>query len=235
MLLLDASAVQSFIALLYDPNVVFLLFVVGMLGLYLEISHPGVSIPGIVGAIALVVFLFAASELTPNWSGLVLMVLAFVLLVLDLRFLAHGVLSIGAVFALIAGTMIFFQGSGVHTGKSIEPLLVYAVGIGIGLIGIVLVGYIARVRRLRVTTGVEGMIGETATVLTELQPLGRVSYAGENWEALLDTPFTELAAGTKVQIVAVEGLRLRVRPSGQILPERHPGHDLHVNKLNACE
>ena len=231
MLLLDASAVQSFIALLYDPNIVFLLFVVGMLGLYLEISHPGVSIPGIVGAIALVVFLFVASALTPDWSGLVLMVLAFVLLVLDLRFLAHGVLSIGAVFALIAGTLIFFQGSGAHTGKSIEPLLVYAVGTGIGLVGIMLVGYIARVRRLRVTTGVEGMIGETATVLTELQPLGRVSYAGENWEALLDTPFAKLAAGTKVQIVAVEGLRLRVRPLGQILPERHPGHELHTNEL----
>src|SRR6266568_9425079 len=107
--MLDASVVQSFIVFLYDPNVVFLLFVVGMLGLYIELSHPGVSVPGIVGAIALVVFLFAASALSPNWAGLALMVLAFVLLALDLRFLTSGLLSIGAVLFLIAGTLIFFN------------------------------------------------------------------------------------------------------------------------------
>jgi len=230
MLLLDASAVQSFIALLYDPDIVFLLFVVGILGVYAEISHPGISIPGIVGAIALVVFLFAASGLSPDWSGLALMVLAFALLVLDLRFLTKGFLSIGAAFSLIVGTLIFFSGEA-YTGKPIDPILVYAVGTVVGLIGSILVGYIARTRRQRVTTGMEGMIGGTATVLTELQPSGRVNYAGENWEALLDIPFTELPAGTEVQIVAVEGLRLRVRPLGQVLPDRHPGHEVQSNTL----
>jgi len=228
--MLDASAVQSFIVFLYDPNVVFLLFVVGMLGLYIEISHPGVSVPGIVGAIALVMFLFAASVLSPNWSGLALMVLAFVLLVLDLRFLTSGLLSIGAVLSLIVGTLIFFN-DGTHTGKSIDPMLVSAVGIAVGLIGFVLVWYITSTRRLRVMTGAEGMIGQAATVLTELQPLGRVRYAGENWQALLDIPFTELPVGTEVQIVAVEGLRLRVRPLGQVLADRHPGHETQANKL----
>jgi membrane-bound serine protease (ClpP class) len=230
MLLLDASAVQSFITVMYDPNVIFLLFVVGILGVYVEISHPGISVPGIIGVIALVVFLCVAGALSPNWWGLPLMVLAFLLLVLDLRFLARGFLSIGAALSLIAGTFLFFN-NGAHTGKTIDPLLVYAMGGVVALIGFILVSYIARSRRLGVTTGVEGMIGETATVLTALQPLGRVSYAGENWEALLDVPFTELPVGTKVQIVAVEGLRLRVRPLGQVLSNRHPQHEVQSNTL----
>jgi membrane-bound serine protease (ClpP class) len=230
MLLLDASAVQAFIALLYDPDMVFLLFVVGILGIYVEISHPGISIPGIIGVIALGMFLFTASALSPDWSGLALMVLAFVLLVLDLRFLTRGLLSIVAATSLVAGTLIFFSGGG-YTGKAIDAILVYAVGTIVAVIGSLLVGYIARTRRLRVTTGIEGMIGGTATVLTGLRPSGRVNYAGENWEALLDIPFTELPAGTEVQVVAVEGLRLRVRPLGQVLSDRHPGHEMQPNTL----
>src|SRR5262249_48611089 len=83
LLMISASTVDTLYTFLLAPNVVFLLFIVAMIGIYLEISHPGVILPGVAGAIALVLFLFAAGSLSPNWAGLGLMVLAFVFLILD--------------------------------------------------------------------------------------------------------------------------------------------------------
>lgn len=197
---------------LLNPNVVFLLFVVAMLGIYLEISHPGAILPGVAGAIALALFLFAASSLSPNWAGLVLMAVAFVLLVLDLQLPTHGVLTIGAVISLIIGALWFFNSGGPTNGPQVDPLVVYTVSSVIGLIGLTLVTFIVRAQRLRVTTGIKGMIGTTVVALTPLRPAGRVSYAGENWAAVLDAPATFADVGSKLQIVSVEGLRLRVRP-----------------------
>src|SRR5436305_6733462 len=102
--MINASTVDTLYAFLIDPNVVFLLFIAAMIGIYLEISHPGVILPGVAGAIALVLFLFAAGSLSPNCAGLGLMVLAFVFLILDVQLPTHGALTIGAVISLIVGT-----------------------------------------------------------------------------------------------------------------------------------
>ena len=116
-----------------DPNVTFLLFVVALLGIFLEIAHPGAIIPGTVGGIALLLFLFAAGSLMPNWAGLGLMVLAFILLVLDLRLPTHGVLTVGAIISLIFGSLIFFNSGGPYSGPQLNPFVLYVIS---GLIGI---------------------------------------------------------------------------------------------------
>ena len=183
-----------------------------MIGIYLEISHPGAILPGTAGGIALILFLFAVGSLTPNWAGLALMVLAFVLLVLDLRLPTHGVLTIGAIVSLVVGALLFFNSGGPYSGPQVNPLVVYSMAVVIGLISFTLITIIVRAQRRPVTTGVEGMIGAKATALTPLLPEGRVSYGGENWAAVLDDPGTSVDAGSEVQIVAVEGLRLHVRP-----------------------
>jgi membrane-bound serine protease (ClpP class) len=209
---LQANALDGFSLFLLDPNVIFLLFVVAMMGIYLEISHPGAILPGVVGAIALVLFLFAIGSLSPNWAGLLLMVVAFVLLVLDLRLPTHGVLSLGTVIALILGALLFFNGGGPYAGAPVSPLVVSTVSGAIGLVGLTLVTFGVRARRRSVASGVEGMIGANVVALTALCPAGRVSYGGENWAAVLDAPATFADVGSKLQIVSVEGLRLRVRP-----------------------
>src|SRR5438067_5455992 len=109
-------------ALIHDPNVTFLLFVVALIGLYVEISHPGVIFPGIAGGIALLLFFFAAGSLSPNWMGLALMAFAFVLLVLDVRLPSHGVLTIGAVTSLISGALIFFNSGGPYEWPQVNSL-----------------------------------------------------------------------------------------------------------------
>jgi len=209
---LQTNALDQFSLFLLDPNVIFLLFVVAMMSISLEISHPGAILPGIAGAIALVLFLFAISSLSLNWTGLLLMVVAFVLLVLDMRLPTHGVLSLATVITLILGALLFFNSGGPYAGAQVSPLLVSTVSGVIGLIGLTLVTLGLQARRRRVTNGVEGMIGANVVALTELRPEGRVSYGGENWAAVLDAPATFAPVGSKLQIVSVEGLRLRVRP-----------------------
>ena len=203
---------ESIQSVLLNPNIVFLLFIVAMMGLFVEATHPGGIIPGIVGALAFVIFLFAAIVLAPNWFGLIFMVLALILLILDVYASAHGILTLGAVLSLIFGTFPFFQNVGSQTGSHIQAWLVYSVSVLIGAIGLFVLSYLVRMRRLPVKSGVEGMVGEQAVVTKALRPVGRVNYAGENWEAALDHPDSSVDEGVQVQIMAVDGLRLRVRP-----------------------
>src|SRR5712692_86362 len=139
------------------------------------------------------------------------MVLAFVLLVLDVKLPTHGVLTVGAIISLIFGAFIFFN-SGSLTGPQVNPLVVYSMAGLVGLIGFSLVTVIVRVQRRPVTTGVEAMIGAKVVALTPLLPEGRVSYGGENWAAVLADPATSVDEGAEVQVVGVEGLRLHVQP-----------------------
>ena len=193
---------------LLNPDVVFLLFVVALMGLFLEISHPGTILPGVVGAISLLLFFFAASSMALNWTGLALMLLSFVLLILDVKLPAHGVLTLGAVVSLVAGTFIFFSPG----GQQIDPWLVYTIGAAVGVIGLVLMTFVIRARRRPVLNGVEGMIGARVVAITPLAPEGRVNYFGENWAAILNIPGLSVRAGTELQIVSVQGLCLCVRP-----------------------
>src|SRR6266581_1708195 len=117
---IEPSIVDTLYSFLLDPNVIFLLFIVAMIGIYLEISHPGVILPGVTGGIALVLFLLAVGSLSLNWAGLALMVLAFVLLVLDLRLPTHGVLTVGAIISLIFGALLFFNSGGPYSGPQVN-------------------------------------------------------------------------------------------------------------------
>lgn len=209
---IDASAVDTLYAILLDPNVIFLLFIVAMVGIFVEISHPGAILPGVAGSIALLLFLFAAGTLSPNWTGLALMVLAFVLLVLDVKLTTHGVLTVGAALSLIFGALLFFNSGGPYQGPQVNPILVYAMGGLVGLVGAYVVTVIVRTRRRPNSTGMESMIGATVIASTPLQPEGRVSYQGEDWAAVLDVPSASVDPGTEVRIIAVEGLLLHVQP-----------------------
>ncbi|GAC1644064.1 MAG: hypothetical protein NVS4B12_08880 [Ktedonobacteraceae bacterium] len=205
----------AFYALLLDPNIVFLLFIIAMLGIYVELAHPGVVVAGVLGVIALLFFLFAAASLAPNWAGLSLMLLAAVLLVLDVKLPGHGILTVGAVISLIIGSLLFFNSG--NSATLLNPFVVYIVAGIVGLIGFMLVRIAIRSRKMRVTTGVEGMIGVTVVARTPLLPEGRVSYGGEDWAAILDDSSASADPGAKLQIVAVEGLRLHVQPLGSVL------------------
>jgi membrane-bound serine protease (ClpP class) len=140
------------------------------------------------------------------------MALAFVLLVLDIKLPAHGILTLGAVVSLIVGTLLFFNSGGPSQGSQVNPILVFAMGGLVGLIGLYVVTLIVRIGQRSVKTGTDSMIGATVIASTPLQPVGRVEYKGEDWTAVLDDPSTSVDPGTEVQIVAVEGLLVHVQP-----------------------
>ncbi|MBX5451164.1 NfeD family protein [Thermogemmatispora sp.] len=204
------DALYSF---LLDPNVVFLLFIVALIGIYLEISHPGAIVPGVVGGIALILFLLGAGSLSPNWTGLLLMGLALILLVLDIRLPSHGILTVGAVISLVVGSLLFFNSDQVEHGPGVNPWIVYLMAAVVGLLSLLLVSIVVRAQRQRRPSGIESMIGSRAVTITPLTPSGRVKYCGEDWAASLVEPYSSLDEGCEVTIVAVEGLRLYVRPS----------------------
>ena len=206
---------QLFAALL-DPNLLFLLFVVAAVCIYLELSHPGAIVPGVVGAIALLLFLFGAGSLAPNWAGLALMLLAIVLLAVDVRAPTHGVLTAGALISLVIGTIIFF-----NTGpadQSVNPALIIGVAVGVGVVALIVLRFALAAQRAKVDTGIEGLVGQEATVIQPLAPDGRVRVLGEDWSATLVQPksgagvATTTGVGERVRVVGAEGLRLRVEP-----------------------
>ena len=200
------------LSLLLDPNVIFMLFIVALIGIFVEASHPGAIIPGIVGSIALILFLFGAWFYSPNWAGLVFMALAFVLLILDVKLPAHGILTLAAVVSLIAGSFLFFNSGQPSHVQQLNPILVFAMGGLVGLVGLYIVTLIVRIRKRSIKTGTDSMIGATVIASTPLQPTGRVEYKGENWTAVLDDPSTSVDPGAEVRIVAVEGLLVHVQP-----------------------
>jgi membrane-bound serine protease (ClpP class) len=228
---IEPGLFDYFYALLLDPNVIFLLFIIAMIGIYLEISHPGIILPGVAGGIALVLFLFGVGSLSPNWAGFALMVLAFVLLVMDLRLPTHGVLTIGAIISLVFGALLFFNSGGPYDGPTVNPIVVYCMAAVIGLISFALIALVVRAQHRPVTTGTEGMIGAKAVALTPLLPEGRVRYGGEDWAAFLDDPTDSADEGSEVQVVSVEGLRLRVQP----VRYHHPALDVDTRSTTSLE
>jgi len=140
------------------------------------------------------------------------MALAFALLILDVKLPAHGVLTLAAVVSLIAGSFLFFNSGQPSYKPQLNPILVFAMGGIVGVVGLYIVTLIVRIRRRSVKTGMDSMIGATVIASTPLQPTGRVDYKGENWNAVLDDPSTSVDPGTEVRIVAVEGLLIHVQP-----------------------
>ncbi len=198
---------------LVNPNAAFMLLMIGGIGIYLELSHPGAIAPGVVGAIALVLFLLAAAVLPINLVGLLLIGIAFVFLVLDVRLPSHGVLTIGALISLVLGALLAFDDTGVPGAATLNPLVLAAMTLCVAAIsGTVLLGLI-RSRRRPVTTGKEGMIGQVATVTEALSPTGQVKLQGEIWAAKnFLAPGEVIEAGQRVRVMAVKGLTLYVAP-----------------------
>ena len=204
---------QGFLA---DPTVLFLLFILAATCLYIELSHPGAIVPGVIGALALILFLFSAGSIQPNWAGLALMLLAIVLLAIDVRAPTHGFLTVSALVSLVIGALIFFDTGSNPEGQSLNPWALVGAVIALGAISVTILSFAIRAQRRPVTTGVEGLIGRTATVIVALAPTGRVRLLGENWAARLagnragdEAP---IRIGQSVRITGIDGITLIVEP-----------------------
>jgi membrane-bound serine protease (ClpP class) len=189
-----------------DPNIALVLLLLGGLGLYAEFSNPGLILPGVAGAIAALLGLSALSVLPVNWLGASLMILALALFVLEAKFASHGILGVGGAVAMMLGAVMLINGP-----PEVRISVATAASVAIPFAGITvfLTSLVIRAHRSKVQTGASGMIGDIAVARTPLTPEGKVFVHGEYWDA---TSSGLVAEGTRVRVLAVEGLHLRVEP-----------------------
>jgi len=197
--------VEQLLSILINPNVAFILLTLGVNGLIFELSSPGGYVPGIVGAVCLLLALYAFQVLSVNYMGLALIALAFVLFVLDIKAPTHGVLTAGGIVTFVLGALILFNSPYYAVSKS----LIFSVALATGAFFAFVVTKALRAQKWHVTTGREGLIGQIAEARTDLTPEGTVFLRGEHWKAILEEGTAQ--KGEKVQVVDMEGFRLRVR------------------------
>lgn len=198
---------QKVLSWLMDPNVAFVLFSLGMLALWAEFKAPGAILPGVVGLLSIVLAVFALNLLPTRFIAVVMILLAFALFAAEAKFTSHGLLGIGGVISLTFGAVMLVDGPIPELRVSIYTAL--AVSLPLGAIAIFLMTLVARSYQSRVTTGIEGMIGEVGVARTRIDGHGKVFVHGETWNATSATP---IEAGTRVRINAVNGLRVDVSP-----------------------
>lgn len=197
---------ESIISAIADPNIGFILLVLGALGIYVEFSSPGLIFPGILGAISALLGLSALSVLPINWVGAALLILAVTLFILEAKFASHGILGTGATVCMILGALLLVNGPPemrIHLSTAIGVALPFA------LITMFLLSLVVKARRNKVITGKQGLMEEVGEARTALAPRGKVFVHGEYWDAVASSP---IEPGDHVRVVGVDGLLLKVEP-----------------------
>lgn len=204
-----------FLSILTNPNVAYLLLIVGLYGLLLEGYNPGTWIPGVIGVISLLLAAYALSILPVNYAGLALMALGVGLIVAESITPSFGVMGFGGVVAFVVGSIILFD-TGIP-GFEAPLRVIGGVGLAAGLLMFGLVVVLARSRRRRVVSGAEGLVGRRAVVLEDFESAGPVLVQGERWHATSESPVRK---GQELYVQSVDGLRLEVGDSPPPRAER---------------
>jgi membrane-bound serine protease (ClpP class) len=194
-----------------DPNVAYILMMLGMLGLFFELSNPGVVLPGVIGGISLILAFFAFQSLPINYAGLLLILFGIVLLVAEIKIVSHGILAIGGIVAMSLGSLMLFDAPEVGFRVSWR-VIVPTVGATAGMFLFVVAAGV-RALTARSTVGAPAMVGQTGVARSPLSPEGQVLVQGELWRAVArGTPVEE---GVRVRVVGVNGLTLTVEKAAE--------------------
>lgn len=214
---IEQNFIEQILQAMTNPSLVFLLLAVGVQAILIELSSPGGWIAGVIGVVCLSLAIYGLGILPVNWFGLIFVLMAFVLFLLEVKAATHGALAAAGLLSLIVGALVLFNSPGTPAFLRISIPLVLAVGLGTGGFFIFIVTHALRAQRRPVEVGTEALVGRLGVVRSELDPRGTVHVAGELWAAELEAGAEPVEAGQEVEIVGVERLRLRVR-----LPEERP-------------
>jgi membrane-bound serine protease (ClpP class) len=196
---------QGLLSKIVDPNVAYLLFMLGFYGLLFELSNPGAILPGVVGGICILLAFLAFQTIPINATGLALLLFAMALFVIDLKVQSHGILTAGGVVSLVLGSLLLVGGDSGMARISFS--VIGTMVVATVLFFVFVLGAAFRASRRRPVTGREGLVGERGTALTDIAPAGRVFVHGEYWEA---ESSERIERGATVVVDQVDGLRLRV-------------------------
>jgi len=196
---------QRILTTLSDPNIAYILFLLGLAGLYFEFSHPGAILPGVVGGISLILAFFAMQTLPVNYAAVLLILFGIVLFIAEIKVVSHGILTVGGIISLAVGSLMLFDSPDPALRVSLEVMIPTLTVISLFFAGVIYLVVKAQVRKK--LTGKEGMIGAEGKTVTDIDGEGKVMVKGEYWAAYSDEP---LKHGTRVTVVKVEGLQIKV-------------------------
>lgn len=191
---------------LSNPNIAYILMMVGLLGIYFELSNPGAIFPGVIGGISLILAFFSFQTLPINYAGVLLIIMALVLFILEIKVASFGMLSVGGIISLTLGSLMLFD--------SPVPFLRVSFDVIIPVVTVtsacfILVVYLAiKAHRRKPTTGREGLVGEKGIAKSKIDPQGKVFVHGEYWDAVSDETISE---GTKVKVTEVKDNEIKVK------------------------
>ncbi len=195
------------LSFLADPNIAYILLLLGIYGIFFELYNPGAVFPGVVGGVCLILAFFSLQLLPVNLAGILLIVLALVFFLLEIKIASYGLLSIGGVISFLLGSLMLFDVS--ISGVKVSLSVIIPATLFTALFFLFAVGMGIRAQRRKVTTGMEGLIGEIGEVVTPLTPSGTVLLHGELWKAVASSPVEK---DKEVRVVAVDHLKLTVEP-----------------------
>ena len=198
------TAKERIVSSLSDPNLAFVLLIIGALGIYVEFSAPGLILPGVAGGILVLLSLSALAILPIHWGGASLLILALVLFILEAKVTSHGILATGGAVAMMLGAVLLVDAP---PEMRIQWPVALAVTLPFSLITVFLVTLVLRAKAGKVITGSSSMVGRTGLASTALSPDGTVFFDGSYWEASATSP---VANGARVKVLAVDGLKLQV-------------------------
>jgi membrane-bound serine protease (ClpP class) len=206
----EMSLKQKILDKLSHPNIAYLLMMAGILGLYMEFSHPGVIFPGVAGAIALLLAFISLQILPINYGGLVLIILGLSLLIAEAFVPSFGVLGVGGGISLVLGSLLLFDTE--SSDLTLDRSIVFAAA-GTLSAYMLIIGYLVlRTQKKMATVGLEGMVGEIGEVRVALNPSGKIFVHGEYWSAEAED---QVAVGEKVRVVGFDGMCLKVNRLSQ--------------------
>ncbi|HUD72188.1 MAG TPA: nodulation protein NfeD [Dongiaceae bacterium] len=204
---LDKPGLDRFLSLLANPALAVFLLFAGLLGIYVEATHPGVIAPGVVGVACLLLFLLSTPYLPVNWFGVGLVVLGIVMFVLELKVVSHGALTAGGILCLVTGGMLIFPIGSNLPGARLARAFIFSVAATAAVAMAILTWLIRRSGALKKVSGADGLLLEQGTAITDLDLQGKVFIHGEYWNARARRA---VPRGARVRVAAVDGLTLEV-------------------------
>ena len=198
---------QKMLDIISNPNVAYIFMMLGLVGLFFEMSNPGLVLPGVIGAISLILALYAMQTLPINYAGLLLILVGVILFIAEINVMSYGLLSVSGVISIFLGSTMLIDSDdpALQISRAIlYPTLALTVALSLGIVALA-----TRTRSLKKLGGIEGMLGETGLVKQVLNPQGLVLVHGELWVAEAETE-TQIAEGERVQVDLVEGLKIKV-------------------------
>jgi len=207
---LEIGFFQKVLSRLSDPNIAYIIMMLGFFGLLFELFNPGAIFPGIIGVICLILAFYSMSSMPVNYAGLALIIFGIILYLLEIKIISHGMLAIGGTISVLLGSMFLFRSSPVNNFVSLSYTVIFSVTAVTTLFFLFLVTMGLRAQRAKPVSGGNAMIGQTAVTIGNLDPDGQVNYMGEIWKAI--SPSQRIGANEKVIIKEIKELTLYVEP-----------------------